>query len=190
MQLLSSIKKFAGILHGVSIKMGHVKEKIFFENLKTGLCQKDYIIIKNYPILIDLKDRKTHRIDVFVQNKRKKIIYCLNIKGKATNFNIPASTVEPFLQRVITNMKNKFIGYTVEYIFVKEDFYSDFFFDEVKSFNNVKVINYVDFTQLFAVNFPTDSQVEKEYFKILREDLIKNDFNLEIILKIFSKVLN
>lgn len=174
----------------MSIKIGYAKEGIFLENLKNTLCQQRYVVIKSFPVPINLKDREKHKVDIFVQDKIRKIIYCLNIKGKATNFNTPASTLRSFIETIIVNVKNKFLGYKVVYIFVKEDFFSDSFFDVIKTFPNVKVINYVEFQETFSVASPTDRQIETRFLEILKKDLIENDFNLKIISKIFSKILS
>ena len=189
MQLFELIAKLSTVSHGTSIKVGYHKEHLFFQNLQKTYCSKDYEVRKSFSVNINLKDRKWHIIDVFIQNKNEKIIYCLNIKGKATNFNLPPSTQESFLEIVIKSVKEKFPGYEVTYIFVKDGFKSDPYFDRIKTLSNIRVINFIEFKELFKTNSPTDSEIKTFFFDTLKANLIKSGFDLKTIVKVFSKIL-
>ncbi len=189
MQLFELIVKLSSVLHGTSIKLGYHKEYLFFQNLQKTYCSEDYEITRSFSVNINLKDRKRHIIDVFIQNKRDKIIYCLNIKGKATNFNLPPSTQEFFLESVIKNVEKKFPGYNVTYIFVKEGFKSDHYFDKIKTFSNVKAVNFDEFKEFFKTSPPNDFQIKTFFFDTLKANLIKSGFDLKMIVKIFSETL-
>ena len=105
------------------------------------------------------------------------------------NFNLPPSTQEFSLESVIKNVEKKFPGYNVTYIFVKEGFKSDHYFDKIKTFSNVKVVNFDEFKEFFKTSPPNDFQIKTFFFDTLKANLIKSGFDLKTIVKIFSETL-
>ena len=132
-----------------------------------------------------------HKEYLFFQNLQK--TYCSEdyeiTRSFSVNFNLPPSTQEFFLESVIKNVEKKFPGYNVTYIFVKEGFKSDHYFDKIKTFSNVKVVNFDEFKEFFKTSPPNDFQIKTFFFDTLKANLIKSGFDLKMIVKIFSETL-
>ena len=66
---------------------------------------------------------------------------------------------------------------------------SDHYFDKIKTFSNVKVVNFDEFKEFFKTSPPNDFQIKTFFFDTLKANLIKSGFDLKMIVKFFSETL-
>ena len=66
---------------------------------------------------------------------------------------------------------------------------SDHYFDKIKTFSNVKAVNFDEFKEFFKTSPPNDFQIKTFFFDTLKANLIKSGFDLKMIVKIFSETL-